>query len=63
MKRRIKVDVPVEKRVFLGFKKTVYESRTIEVDAKTYKRIRRQNRNRPYSIEEMMFYDELFDDD
>ncbi len=63
MKRRIKVDVPVEKRVFLGFKKTVYESRTIEVDANTYKRIRRQNRNRPYSIEEMMFYDELFDDD
>ena len=63
MKRRIKVDVPVEKRVFLGFKKTVYESRTIEVDAKTYKRIRRQNRNCPYSIEEMMFYDELFDDD
>jgi len=63
MKRRIKVDVPVEKRGFFGFKKTVYESRTIEVDAKTLKRIRRQNRNRPYSIEEMMFYDELFDDD
>ena len=63
MKRRIKVNVPVEKRCLLGFRKTVYEPRTIEVDGKTYKRIRQQNRKRPFSIEEMMLYDELFDDD
>ena len=63
MKHRIKVNVPVEKRGLLGFKKTVYERRTIEVDGKTYKSIQQQNKNRPYSIEEMMLYDDLFDQD
>ena len=37
MKHKIKVKVPVEKRGFLGIKKTVMETRTIEVDGKTYK--------------------------
>ena len=62
MKHRIKVQVPVEKRGFLGIKKTVMETRTIEVDGKTYKKMQRDYNNRPYSIEEMMLYDDLFDD-
>ena len=62
MKHRIKVQVPVEKRGFLGIKKTVMETRTIEVDGRTYNMMQRDYNNRPYSIEEMMLYDDLFDD-
>lgn len=62
MKHRIKVQVPVEKRGFLGIKKTVMETRTIEVDGRTYKKMQQDYNNRPYSIEEMMLYDDLFDD-
>lgn len=63
MKHKIEVQVPVEKRGLFGFKKTVMETRTIEVDNKTYKKLQKEWRNRPYSIEEMMFYDDLFDED
>lgn len=63
MKHKIKVQVPVEKRGLLGIKKTVMETRTIEVDGKTNKKIQKEWNNRPYSIEEMMLYDDLFDED
>ena len=63
MKHKIKVTVPVEKRGLLGFKKTAYETRTVEVDGKTYKAIRQKEKYRPFSIEEMMLFDALFDDD
>lgn len=63
MKHIIKVKVPVEKRGLLGFKKTVMETRTVEVDGKTYKRLQKEWEHRPYSTEEMMLYDEIFDDD
>ena len=36
---------------------------TIEADGKTYRKIKKEQRNRPYSIEEMMLYDVLFDED
>ena len=62
MKHKIKVQVPVEKRGILGTKKTVMEKRTVKVDDKTYKRIQKERKNRPYSIEEMMLYD-LIDGD
>ena len=63
MKHKVKIKVPVEKKGFLGFKKTVMETRTIEVDGKTYKKMQNERKNRPYSIEEMMLYDDLFFDD
>lgn len=63
MKHKVKVQVPIEKRSLLGFKKTVMETRTIEVDGKTYKKIQHEWNNRPYSIEEMMLYDDIFDED
>lgn len=63
MKHKIKVKVPVEKRGLLGTKKTVMETRTIEVDGKTYKKLKKEWEHRPYSIEEMMLYDEIFDED
>ena len=63
MKHKLKVQVPVEKRGLLGFKKTVMETRTIEVDGKTYKKIQQEWKNRPYSVEEMMIYDDIYDED
>ena len=63
MKHKVKIKVPVENRGLLGFKKTVMETRTIEADGKTYRKIKKEQRNRPYSIEEMMLYDVLFDED
>lgn len=38
MNHKVKVQVPVEKRGLFGIKKTIIESRTIEVDGKTYKK-------------------------
>ena len=63
MKHKIKVNVPVEKRGLFGIKKTVIESRIIEVDDKTYRKLKKEQKKRPFSIEEMMFYDEVFDED
>lgn len=63
MKHKIKVQVPVEKRGFLGIRKTVMETRTVEVAGKTYKKLKKEWNSRPYSIEEMMLYDEIFDED
>jgi hypothetical protein len=60
MKHRIKVKVPVEKRGLFGNKKTVMETRTVEVDDKTYKKLKKEWEQRPYGIEEMMFYDDIF---
>ena len=62
MKHKVKVKVPVEKRGLFGTKKTVYEMRVIEVDDKTYKEMQTQKKKRPFSIEEMMLYDEVFDE-
>lgn len=56
--------VPVEKRGFLGIKKAFMETCTIEVNEKTYlQEAEKEWENRPYSIEEMIFYDDLFDGD
>lgn len=62
MKHKVKVKVPVEKRGLFGMKKTVMETRTIEVDDKTYKKMKREYRNRPFTIEEMLFYEAIFHD-
>lgn len=62
MKHKVKVSVPVEKRGLFGTKKTVYEMCVIEVDDKTYKEMQKQKRNRPFSIDELMLYDEVFDE-
>lgn len=53
----------IVKTDFPGIKKIVMETRTIEVDGKTYKKPKKEWENRPYSIEEMMFNDDLFDGD
>ncbi|MBQ8995035.1 MAG: hypothetical protein IJ091_04395 [Oscillospiraceae bacterium] len=62
MKYRVKVKVPVEKKTLFG-KRTVYVERTIEVDRDTYRKIQKEKQSEPFSLEEMMFYDDIFDDD
>lgn len=62
MKHKVKVKVPVEKRGLFGTKKTEMETRVIEVDDATYKEMKKDKKNRPYSIGEMMLYDEVFDE-
>jgi predicted transcriptional regulator len=62
MKHRVKVKVPVEKRGLFGIKKTVMETRIVELDGKTYKELKKKWERRPYSVEEMMFYDDIFDE-
>ena len=61
MKHKVKVKVPVEKNGLFG-KRTIMEERMIEVDDKTYRKLKKEQRDRPYSIDEMMLYDELFDE-
>ena len=62
MKHKIKVLVPVEKRGLFDIKKTVMEPRVIEVDDKAYRELKKKQRTKPYSIDEMMLYDEVFDE-
>lgn len=63
MRHKVKVRMPVKKRGFLGIKKTVMETHVVEVDDKTYRKLQREQKSQPYTIEEMMLYDDLFFDD
>ncbi|MST89665.1 hypothetical protein FYJ79_08800 [Sharpea azabuensis] len=63
MRHKVKVRMPIKKRGFLGIKKTVMETHTVEVDDKTYKKLQRDHKSQPYTIEEMMLYDDIFFDD
>jgi hypothetical protein len=38
------------------------ETRIVELDGKTYKELKKEWERRPYSVEEMMFYDDIFDE-
>ena len=63
MKRKVKVQVQTEKRGLFGVKRKVLETHTIELDGKTYTDMKRSDANRPFSLEEMMLFDDLFYDD
>ena len=58
MKHKVKMLVPEEKRTLFG-KKTVMRERTVTVDGKKYRKIKNAERDREYTIGEMMFYDWL----
>ena len=63
-KYRIQIRVPVEKRTLFG-RRIVYEERAVEVDKDTYLKWKREqdNDDEGFSLEEMIFYDEILDDD
>ena len=63
MKKKVKVTVPVETRGLFGQKKIRYKKCTLEVDRKTYREVQHDIKNRPYSLEEMMFYDDIIFDE
>lgn len=60
MKHKIKVMVETEKNTFFG-KKKVYEERVITVDDRTFRKMQKEKKQ-SFSIEEMILYDEIFDD-
>ena len=62
MMHKVKVKVPVKKWGFFG-KKTVWETRIIKVDDKTYKEMKKAERNKPYTLEEMICYDDIIYDE
>jgi len=59
--RKIKVLVETEKLGLFG-KKKVLETRTIEVDDKTSKRLMKEQSKKPITLDEMILYDIIFDD-
>lgn len=61
MKRKMKVMVEVEKCGLFGKRKAM-EERVVWVDDSTYRRLKRERGNRPFSLAEMMMYDEIFGD-
>ena len=63
MKHKITFYTTVIRRGPLGIKRKVREKHTVEVDGKTYKKLMQQKKHRPYTIEEMMVYDDLFGDE
>ena len=67
MKHRVRVQVPVVKRGFLGRKKVVYEERTIVVDGRTYWHMMKEQQNRRTDdflefVDEMETINAIFDD-
>ncbi len=62
MKHKVRALVQVEKYGLFG-KTKVFEERNITVDGKTYRKMKRAQRDRPFSVGEMMFYDLLWDED
>ncbi len=63
MKHRIKIKVPVEKKGLFGRRHTVLETRTVEVDGKTYRKLKREQEKDSFSLEEMMLYDLILEED
>lgn len=63
MKRKIKAVVEVEKTGLFGRKKKVLEKRDVWVDSKTYRQIRKNEKKKQPTFEEMMFFeDEYYDE-
>ena len=68
MKHKVKMKVKIRKKGFFSEKKVI-EERTIYMDNNQYREYKKNEKkrkqewnNRPYTLEEMMFYDDLFGD-
>lgn len=62
MKHKVKMMVETEKQGLLE-KKKVLQERTVEVDSKTYQKMQKEMKHRSLSFEEIMWLDELLDED
>lgn len=63
MKHKITYYVEVQKRGLFGSTKTVLEERTKWMSGREYRRVKKEQRNQPYTVEEMMFYDDIIYDE
>lgn len=61
MKHKVEIQVPVEKTGFFGNKKTVLETRVVEVDGKTYRKMKRKKDREIFN--DLLLYEFLLDDD
>ena len=59
-KKKIKVTVESEKRGLLG-KRTIFEEREIEIDKKTYNKLKNKKADR--ELDEILLYEELSGED
>ncbi len=62
MKHRVIVEVETKKPGFFGTR-TVMEKREVWMNDREYRRYLREMRNRPFTLEELMEYELLFEDD
>lgn len=62
MKHKVKMMVETEKQGFLG-KKKVLQERIVEVDSNTYQKMQKEMKHRSLSFEELLWLDEILDDD
>ena len=60
MKHKVTVDVETTKQGLFG-KKKVIEKKTIWVDEKTYREM--QKKRDPFTIDDIMMYETIFDED
>lgn len=60
MRYKIKVDVVTERRGLFGHRRKVIEKKTVYVDRKTYKAWKKDQER---WVDDLMFYDCIFDDD
>ena len=62
MKHKVKVWVETEKNGLFG-KKKVKEQKTVWVDDKTYREMKKKKyKDDPFSLDELIFYDMMLDD-
>lgn len=61
MKHKVKMLVETQKKGVFGAK-TVREYKTVKVDGKTYKQMKKQAKSAPFSLDEMLLYDTVFED-
>ncbi|MBQ1390862.1 MAG: hypothetical protein IIY82_03870 [Firmicutes bacterium] len=61
--KKIKLVEEKEVKGLFGRKKTVQTISTVKVDNKTYKRIMKERRDKPFTMDEMCLFDMLDDED
>ena len=62
MRHKVTMLIEREKRDIFGRTRIVTEKRNVYVDGKTYRQIRAQQQDDAISLEELLFYDMIFDD-
>lgn len=62
MKHKVTVTVKEEKKGIFT-RRTVQKKKTVTLDQKTYRKMQREKKIHPFTMDEMMIFDEILDDD